>query len=125
MQHDFRTSGVSVIMLGVSSLDQSLAFYRDKLGLAVKMQLAELALLEAGPIMLGLNQGLGRANPQKAGATEIVFAVANVRAAHAALVEKGVTLVREPTQTTPTDWAAHFRDPDGHLFSVFGPEGQL
>jgi catechol 2,3-dioxygenase-like lactoylglutathione lyase family enzyme len=45
MQQDFRTSGVSVIMLGVSNLEQSLAFYRDKLGLAVKMQLAELALL--------------------------------------------------------------------------------
>ena len=124
MQHDFRTSGVSVIMLGVSNLEHSLAFYRDKLGLAVKMQLAELALLTAGPITLGLAPALGRANPQKAGATEIVFAVENVRAAHAALLEKSVTLVREPTQITPTDWAAHFRDPDGHLFSVVGPEGQ-
>jgi glyoxylase I family protein len=125
MQHNLRISGISVIMLGVSDLEQSVAFYRDKLGLPVKMQLAELALLEAGPSMLGLSQGLGRTSPQKAGATEVVFAVGNVRAAHAALLEKGVTLVREPTQTTPTDWAAHFRDPDGHLFSVFGPEGQL
>ncbi|SRR5258708_4248857 len=125
MQNNFRLSHISVIMLGVTDLEQSLAFYHDKLGLAVKMHLAELALLEAGPIMLGLSQGLGRTNPQKAGATEVVFAVGNVRAAHAALVEKGVTFVREPTQTTPTDWAAHFRDPDGHLFSVFGPEGQL
>jgi catechol 2,3-dioxygenase-like lactoylglutathione lyase family enzyme len=124
MQPTFRLSRVSVIMLGVSNLDQSLAFYRDKLGLTIKMQLAELALLEAGPITLGLSQALARAIPQKAGATEIVFAVDNVRAAHAALTEQGVTFVREPTQVTPTDWAAHFRDPDGHLFSVFGPEGQ-
>jgi catechol 2,3-dioxygenase-like lactoylglutathione lyase family enzyme len=124
MQPTFRLSRVSVIMLGVSDLDQSLAFYRDKLGLSVKMQLAELALLEAGPITLGLSQGLARAVPQKAGAMEIVFAVENVRAAHTALTTQGVTFVREPTQVTPTDWAAHFRDPDGHLFSVFGPEGQ-
>ena len=124
MQPTFRLSRVSVIMLGVSDLDQSLAFYRDKLGLTVKMQLAELALLEAGPITLGLSQGLARAVPQKAGATEIVFAVENVRAAHTAMITQGVTFIREPTQVTPTDWAAHFRDPDGHLFSVFGPEGQ-
>ena len=125
MQPTFRLSRVSVIMLGVSGLDQSLAFYRDKLGLTVKMQLAELALLEAGPITLGLSQALARAIPQKAGATEIVFAVENVRAAHAALIEQGVTFAREPTQVTPADWAAHFRDPDGHLLSVFGPEGKI
>lgn len=124
MQPTFRLFRVSVIMLGVSNLDQSIAFYRDKLGLTVKMQLAELVLLEAGPITLGLSQALARAIPQKAGAAEIAFAVENVRAAHAALTEQGVTFIREPTQVTPTDWAAHFRDPDGHLFSVFGPEGQ-
>ena len=124
MPPTFHLSHVSVLMLGVSNLDQSLAFYRDQLGLTVKMQLTGLALLEAGPITLGLSEALGRAIPQKPGATEIAFAVENVRAAHAALGKQGVTFIREPTQVTPTDWAAHFRDPDGHLFSVFGPEGQ-
>jgi catechol 2,3-dioxygenase-like lactoylglutathione lyase family enzyme len=119
----FKLSRVSTVMLGVTDLNKSLEFYRDKLGLIVKMQLPEIALLDAGSIMLGLSQALGRTTAQKSGASEIVFQVENVRAAHAALGAKGVTLVREATQVTPTDWAAHFRDPDGHLLSVFGPLG--
>ena len=119
----FKLSRVSTVMLGVTDLDKSLEFYRDKLGLTVKMRLPEIALLDAGSIMLSLSQALGRTTAQKSGASEIVFQVENVRAAQAALVAKGVTLVREATQVTPTDWAAHFRDPDGHLLSVFGPPG--
>ncbi len=121
----YKLSRVSTIMLGVSDLNKSLEFYRDKLGLTVKMQLAEIALLDAGPLILGLSQALGRTSAQKSGASEIVFQVENVRTAQAALSAKGVTLVREATQVTPTDWAAHFRDPDGHLLSVFGPLGEL
>src|SRR5258707_13868010 len=118
---NFRLSRISTIMLGISDLNKSLEFYRGKLGLTVKMQLSEIALLDAGPVMLGLSQALGRTAAQKSGASEIVFQVETVRAAQAALSAKGVTLVREATQVTPTHWAAHFPDPDGHLLSVFGP----
>ncbi|HWX56295.1 MAG TPA: VOC family protein [Verrucomicrobiae bacterium] len=125
MQPEFRLSRVGTVMLGVSDLDKSLTFYCNTLGLTVKMRLQELALLDAGTITLGITQALSRATLQKAGATEIVFQVENVRAAHASLVAQGVTFLREPAQVTPTDWAAHFRDPDGHLLSVFGPEGTV
>ena len=123
MEHIY-LSGVSAIMLGVRDLQQSLAFYRDKLGLKVKMQEAQLALLDAGPITLGLSPGHVRLSPQVNGATEIAFRVDNVRAARRALMERGVVFINEPRQVTPTDWAAHFRDPDGHLLSIFGPEGK-
>jgi catechol 2,3-dioxygenase-like lactoylglutathione lyase family enzyme len=116
-------SSVSSIMLGVRDLQQSLAFYRDKLGLKVKMQEAQLALLDAGPITLGLSPGHVRLSPQVNGATEIVFRVDDVHAARRALMGRGVVFMNEPRQVTPTDWAAHFRDPDGHLLSIFGPEG--
>jgi predicted enzyme related to lactoylglutathione lyase len=62
--------------------------------------------------------------PQVTGATEVVFAVDNVRAAQKALAEKGVTFIDEPRQITPTDHAVHFKDVDGHLLSLFGPEGK-
>src|SRR5260221_6878160 len=103
----YKLSRVSTIMLGVSDLNKSLEFYRDKLGLTVKMQLTEIALLDAGPVMLGLSQALGRTTTQKSGASEIVFQVENVRTAQAALSAKGVTLVREATHVTPTECAAH------------------
>ncbi|MGE5321370.1 MAG: VOC family protein [Actinomycetota bacterium] len=120
---ELKLSEVTSIMLGVRDLNASLEFYRDKLGLPVKMQEAQLALLDAGPVTLGLSPGHVRLAPQVNGATEIAFRVENVRSARQALIDRGVAFMNEPRQVTPSDWAAHFRDPDGHLLSIFGPEG--
>lgn len=111
---------IGAIMLGVRHLESSLAFYQDKLGLEVRMKLNDVALLASGGVTLGL---IARNPLPPAGGTEIVFQVADVRAAYAGLQAQGVSFVNEPHQATPTDWAAHFKDVDGHLLSVFGPEG--
>lgn len=116
---------IASVMLGVLDLTNSLIFYREKLGLKIKMQEPQLALLDAGPVTLGLSPGHVRLAPQVNGATEIVFQVDNVRATRQALIERGVAFMNEPRQVTPTEWAAHFRDPDGHLLSIFGPEGRV
>lgn len=121
--NDVKLSHITSIMLGVRDLNASLEFYRDKLGLKVKMQEGQLALLDAGPITLGLSLGHVRLAPQVNGATEIVFQVDDVRSSRQALIERGVAFMNEPRQVTPTEWAAHFRDPDGHLLSIFGPVG--
>jgi catechol 2,3-dioxygenase-like lactoylglutathione lyase family enzyme len=118
-------SRISTVMLGVRDLKASLDFYHGKLGLSVKMQEPQIALLDAGAIMLGLSPGHVRLAPQVNGATEVVFPVDNVRSTRQALMDRGVTFMDEPRQVTPTEWAAHFRDPDGHLLSIFGPEGKI
>jgi catechol 2,3-dioxygenase-like lactoylglutathione lyase family enzyme len=124
MAESVQLSRITAIMLGVRDLAQSLEFYKEKLGLAVIMQEQSLALLKCGGVMLGLSRGHVNLAPHVAGATEVVFGVENVRAAHKALAEKGVAFINEPRQATPTDWVAHFKDPDGHILSIFGPEGQ-
>ncbi|HJY86567.1 MAG TPA: VOC family protein [Candidatus Acidoferrales bacterium] len=124
MQQTIRLSQIHAIMLGVRDLPQALAFYKEKLGLKVLLEEPQLALLECGTVLLGLSRGHAHAVPHVAGATEVVFRVETVRAAHRALTAQGVSFVSEPHQVTPTDWAAHFRDRDGHLLSIFGPEGQ-
>lgn len=116
---------IGSVMLGVRDLTKSLNFYHEKLGLPVKMQEAQLALLDAGPITLGLSTSHVRLSPQVNGATEVVFQVENVRATRHTLINRGVEFMNEPRQVTPTEFAAHFRDPDGHLLSIFGPEGKL
>ncbi|HWG86338.1 MAG TPA: VOC family protein [Candidatus Acidoferrales bacterium] len=118
-------SRIATVMLGVRDLKTSLDFYHGKLGLSIKMQEPQIALLDAGPITLGLSPGHVRLAPQVNGATEVVFQVENVRAARQALMDRGIAFMNEPRQVTPTDWAAHFRDPDGHLLSIFGPEGKI
>lgn len=122
---ELKLSQITSVMLGVRELNTSLEFYRDKLGLNVKMQEPQLALLDAGPVTLGLSPGHVRLAPQVNGATEVVFHVKNVRAARQDLIDRGVSFMNEPRQVTPTEWAAHFRDPDGHLLSIFGPEGHV
>ncbi len=110
-------------MLGVRDVAQSAQFYKDKLGLKVMMQEPGLALLECGGVMVGLSRGHVNMAPHVAGATEVVFGVENVRGTHKELIDKGVSFMSEPRQATPTDWVAHFKDPDGHILSIFGPEG--
>lgn len=116
---------VASVMLGVRDLTKSFDFYHEKLGLPVKMQEAQLVLLDAGPITLGLSTSHVRLSPQVNGATEVVFQVENVRGSRQALIDRGVVFMNEPRQVTPTEFVAHFRDPDGHLLSIFGPEGKV
>jgi len=124
MQPEIQLSRISAVMLGVRDLPAALAFYQNKLGLKVIMQESALALLQCGNVLLGLSRSHISLAPQVAGATEVVFQVDDVRAARKALQARGVEFTSEPRQATPTDWVAHFKDVDGHLLSVFGPEGK-
>lgn len=121
---DVRLSKIGLVMLGVADLERAVAFYRDKLGLAVQGEVpGEFAFFDAGGMALALSVPLAKNSPAMVGATEVVFAVASVRAAHAALAGRGVAFLQEPRVVTGSMWAANFADPDGHRLSIFGPEG--
>jgi catechol 2,3-dioxygenase-like lactoylglutathione lyase family enzyme len=122
MAEPFRLDKVGLVMLGVSDLEKSIGFYRDRLGLSLAMQFEGFAFFGAGGVTLVLSRGLAQATSSIAGATEVVFAVEHVRAAYDGLRGQGVEFVNEPRVVSPGNWAANFRDPDGHLLSVFGPE---
>jgi len=123
MAEGVQLSRIAAIMLGVRDLPAAIAFYKDKLGLTVIMQESQLALLQCGSVMLGLSPRHANAAPL-AEAVEVSFGVDDLRATHKALGQKGVVFLSEPRAVTPTDWAVHFRDVDGHLLSLFGPEGK-
>ena len=123
MTEPVQLSRIAAIMLGVRDLPAAIGFYKDKLGLKVIMQESELALLQCGGVIVGLSPRHMNAAPL-AEAVEVSFGVDNLRATHKALGEKGVVFLSEPRAVTPTDWAVHFRDVDGHLLSLFGPEGK-
>jgi len=117
----FKLARVSVIMLGVTELARSVAFYRDTLGLSVTFEIPGFAFLDGGGVSLCLSQPLARASDRLAGATEIVFSVDDVTGAYDALRERGIRSSHEPRNVNGSDWAANFQDPDGHTLSVFGP----
>ncbi len=122
MDKSAKLGQITYIMLGVRDPARAVAFYRDTLGLSVKLEIPGFAFLDAGGATLALSQPLGRASQQIVGATEVVFSVDDVRGAYEALRERGVRFTQEPRNVTGSSWAANFEDPDGHKLSIFGPE---
>lgn len=112
---------ISMIMLGVENAKTAIAFYRDTLGFELTTSFEGFAFFKAGGITLALNEGLARAIPSKNGAVEIIIPCESVHSAHAALVTNGVKFFKAPNEVSPGQWAANFTDPDGHIFTLFGP----
>ena len=119
---DVRLTRINNIMLGATDLARSLAFYHETLGLDVQMEMPGFAFLNGGGVTLALSEAHARLATPLAGAVEVVFGVADVSAAYAALRARGVEFLNAPRNVSGDQWAANFRDPDGHLLSIFGPE---
>ncbi len=122
MSSEVKLGQITTVLLGVKDVKRSLEFYRDKLGLAVRAQFEGFAFLDTGATMLVLSEGLVRATGKGAGATEIVFGADGVREHYQALKGKGVEFMNEPRVISGPQWGANFRDPDGHVLSILGPE---
>jgi catechol 2,3-dioxygenase-like lactoylglutathione lyase family enzyme len=114
----FRLSKVTYVMLGVADVHASINFYQGKLGLNATMASNDLAFFDAGTISLVVSSEVGK----QPGDSEVVFAVDHVQTAYDALRRAGVAFDHEPHAVTESSWAANFRDPDGHVLSVFGPK---
>jgi catechol 2,3-dioxygenase-like lactoylglutathione lyase family enzyme len=121
MSEPFRLSKIGVVMLGVSDMEASKAFYCDTLGLTLSGEHGGFCFLQAGGVTLALNKELGPPSPGRSG-VEVVFSVDHVREAYEALTAKGVEFRIAPRAVSGPMWATDFRDPDGHILSIFGPE---
>ena len=108
-------------MLGSTDIARSLALYEGVLGLNVKSRIPGFAFLYTGAATLCLSEQLATSTQNLEGATEVVFVVEDIVEAHQRLLDRGVDFFTKPRQVTETDWAASFRDPDGHKLSIFGP----
>jgi catechol 2,3-dioxygenase-like lactoylglutathione lyase family enzyme len=121
MAPDVKLSRVGFLLLEVRDLERSLAFYRDGLGLMVKGSSGEFAFLDGGGVTLGLRPVPRQTAPGERPAVEVVFAVEDIDAAHRALERRGVEFRVPPRLVSGDQLAADFRDPDGHVLSIFGP----
>lgn len=110
------------VILYVADMPGQVSFYRDRLGLAVKYPAGQADYsteywveFETGGCTLVLHGG----GPKRLGADapKVVFSVADIHAARAALAERGVTLgeVRSPA---PGVLVADGADPEGNQFSI-------
>ena len=113
---------LSYVMLRVSDIERSVAFWRDQVGLETNWTGGEFAFFPLGQTHLALHQP-SRFEPQVSD-TEVVLEVDDVMAVFAELKERGVPFGVEPRPVTNdgvrTLLSAYFRDPDGHLASLTG-----
>ena len=113
---------VHAVMLGVRDVEAASAFYGATLGLTPCGRVEDFAFFEASGTMFVLSGPLARSRPCTGPPpVEIVLAVDSVRDAYDRLRARGVTFLNEPHSIDGTNDGANFEDPDGHLFSLYGP----
>lgn len=126
---------ISVITLGVADLDQSLAFYRDGLGLPTEGIVGrefEHGAVAFFDLSLGLKLAIWAQDdiahdtglPKYPGSSTAVTIGQNVL--HREEVDEtldaaqraGAEIIKPPQDTFYGGYAGYFRDPDGHLWEV-------
>ena len=120
-------SRLDYVILLVSDLDRSLAFYQGTLGLPLKHRAEEFAQLDTGTTRLGLYSRkammatLGESlepPARSAPGFEIGFKVDAVDPVFEALVAAGADPAMPPTDRPWGQRTAYLRDPDGHLVEL-------
>ena len=109
----------------VSDMQRSIAFYRDVLGLPMRMESPFWTEFEMGQTSIALHL----ASPEKvpvqphstAGACQLGLRSEDLDAYHARLVAAGVKVVSPPTKQDFGASLASYLDPDGLVFTVSGP----
>jgi len=96
---------VDYVMVVVSDMAKSVAFYRDKLGLSLKFESPEWTEFQTGATILALHGGGIAKDPGSredsskiAGRCSIGFNVENIDRTYTELKEKGVFFVLPPTR---------------------------
>ena len=107
---------IGYVNVFVSDLTTSMAFFRDTIGLKLRMGDPSFgyASFDAGPVSFGLAQTddaglIGRH-------TGVGFIVDDIDAAHTDLSGKGVEFEMPPTKQPWGGTLALFKDPDGNVF---------
>jgi lactoylglutathione lyase len=112
---------VDYVILYVKSLEQSIAFYRDVVGIPFKFSsetFAEFATENTKFALMdsaALPDLIGRERMPAAGASEVCFVVDDVDAEATRLNETGVEILSGPTDRVWGHRTLHFLDPDGHI----------
>lgn len=101
------------VMLVVSNMDRSVAFYRDVVGMTVTSQSPEWTELEAGGVRIGLHSTTSKLHVKPNESYGIGFYVEDIHRIYDSLKAKNVHFIRSPRREE-FGFLAVFSDPDGY-----------
>ena len=113
-------AGVSNVWVPVSDMDRAVGFYRDVLGLSLKMQSPEWSELDAEGLSIGLN-GRETASPSSSGGAVISFSPeAGIEEEKSRLEGAGVQFTGD---VSSYEWGsvAPFKDSEGNDLQLYAP----
>jgi methylmalonyl-CoA/ethylmalonyl-CoA epimerase len=112
---------IGQVAIPVDDLERAVAFYSDVLGLRLLFRAPPgLAFFDCGGVRLMLSRPEGGDSPARAGI--LYYLVPDIGAAHAALVERGVTFVLAPHPVARLPdhelWLALCRDSEDNVLAL-------
>jgi len=113
-------TGIGQIAINARDLPRAMAFYRDILGLPLLFEAPQMAFFDCGGIrlMLGFASEPRFDHP----GSILYYRVADIAAAHRALVARGVTFEQPPHRVARLAshdlWLAFFDDPEGNTLAL-------
>ncbi len=113
---------LAFVMLGAADLELSVRFYGETLGLQATARFGDFAFFDAGGVTLALSAELSSGGEPASEQCEFVFGVASVCGEYERLRKRGVAFVNEPRAVNAENWAVNFRDPGGHMLSLYGKQ---
>ena len=120
-QNPTALSEIGQIAIVVGDVATATVFYRDVLGLKYLFPAGpNMAFLAAGSVRLMLTAPQGAGEPGKN--SILYFKVADIRAAHAAIVSRGARPASEPRLVAKMSdhelWMATVSDPEGNIIEL-------
>ena len=111
---------LSYVIVFVSDMNRSVAFYRDVIGLSLKIDSPEWSEFATEGATLGLHRGDGsrpEGTESPAGSSRPGLSVRDLDAFHLRMVEHNVTCTQQPKDLFGSRMAQYL-DPDGLAISV-------
>ncbi len=115
-------SSFGYVIVFVSDMDKSIAFYRDVLGMPIRQQSQKWTEFDTGGTTLALHLADAAGHPHAhatmpAGHCHIGLTVPDLGAFHKEMIAKGVKCIQQPKKEEFGSLAI-YADPDGLPFSV-------
>ena len=115
---------LQTIMVVVSDMKRSVAFYRDVLGLNLEYETPQWSQFNAGNIGVGLHPEGKQVKVSPTSGCTFGFHVGDIQKTVSDLQAKGAKVFMEPRKEDFGGWLAIVGDPDGYYIQLYQPAGK-